>query len=434
MRVAVIGFGVEGRAAVEYWRARGDQVVVHERSGPVDVPSRVALAGDYLLGVDSVDLIVRSPGVRPDTLPADVPVTSVIAEFMARCPAPIIGITGTKGKGTTATAIAAILRAAGRHVFVGGNIGTTPLAMLAHVSHEDLVVLELSSFQLMDLHASPHIAVVLAVTPDHLNWHRDMAEYEHAKSAIARSQTPDDLVVYVADNAPATKIAATSPARRIPVGHPDGAHLHDSGLYLGETRLLEISGIPLPGPHNLTNIAAAIAATHDLVGGDKNIIQAGVRSIETLPHRLQVVATRNDVTWVDDSLSTTPQTTIAAIAAFNGPKVLILGGSTKGVPFDDLAEAIAHAPIRAILLTGDEAPRIATALNATGITKYEHIPGTMTDLVRRAAHHAQPGDVVLLSPACSSVGDYRNYADRGDQFTAAVQALPSSDTTPPPPR
>jgi UDP-N-acetylmuramoylalanine--D-glutamate ligase len=424
MRVAVVGFGVEGKAAVDYWRACGDHVVVHERSGPVDVPAGVALADDYLAGLDAVDLIVRSPGVRPETLPVNVPTTSVVGEFMARCPAPIIGVTGTKGKGTTATAITSIVRAAGRQVFVGGNIGATPLTMLPRIQPDDLVVLELSSFQLMDLRVSPQVAVVLAVTPDHLNWHRDMAEYEQAKSSIARYQSPDDLVVYAADNPPAARIATASPARHLPVGDPDGVHLRDGAIYLRNTRVIEVGDVPLPGEHNRINIAAAIAATHDLAGGDHEVIRSGVRGIEALPHRLQVVAICNGVTWVDDSLSTTPQTTIAAMAAFDGPKVLILGGSTKGVSFDGLAQTITNASIRAILLTGAEAPRIATALDTAGVTGYEHIPGPMTDIVARAAHHAWPGDVVLLSPACSSVGDYRNYADRGDQFTAAIHALP----------
>lgn len=424
MRVAVVGFGVEGRAAVDYWRTRGDQVVVHERGGSVDVPAGVGLAGEYLGGLESVDLIVRSPGVRPETLPDEVPTTSVIAEFMARCPAPVVGVTGTKGKGTTVTAIAAILRAAGRRVFVGGNIGTTPLALLPRIGPEDLVVLELSSFQLMDLHRSPQVAVVLAVTPDHLNWHRDMAEYEQAKSAIARYQTADDLVVYAADNPPAARIAASGPARRVPVGDPEGVHVRDGAVYMRDVRVLEAGDVPLAGAHNLTNVAAAIAATYDVVG-DRGVIRGAVRGLEPLPHRLQVVATRDGVTWVDDSLSTTPQTTVAAMAAFDGPKVLILGGSTKGVSFDELARTIARSPVRAVLLTGAEGPRIAEALDAAGVAGYEHVPGSMTDLVARAAFHARPGDVVLLSPACSSVGHFRNHADRGDQFAGAVRALPN---------
>lgn len=263
-------------------------------------------------------------------LPAGVSVTSVIAEFMACCRAPVIGVTGTKGKGTTVTVIASILRAAGRRVFVGGNIGTTPLSLLPEVCADDLAVLELSSFQLMDLRVSPQVAVVLAVTPDHLDWHRDLEEYEQAKTSIAAYQSPQDLMVFAAESSPAARIAATSPARRVPVGHPHGVQFRDGGILVGDSRVIDISDIPLPGANNLLNVGAAITATLDIVGGDREVIRAGVRAIEPLPHRLQVVAARGGVIWVDDSLSTTPQTTIAAMEAFDGPKVLILGGSTKG--------------------------------------------------------------------------------------------------------
>lgn len=423
MRVAVVGYGVEGRAAVEHWRARGADVVIHERAYAVaDVPEGVRVANRYLDGLDTVDLIVRSPGVRPDTLPEGVPVTSVIGEFMARCPALVIGVTGTKGKGTTATAIGSLLRAAGRRVFVGGNIGATPLAMLPEVRAEDVVVLELSSFQLMDLRVSPKVAVVLSITPDHLNWHRDLQEYEQAKSSIARYQHPDDLMVYVADSPAAARVATGSPARHLPVGRLDGVHVRDGGIFMDSDWVADVGDVPLPGPHNVINVCAAIAAVYDLVDGDAAVLRAGLRAIVPLPHRLQVVAQRAGVTWVDDSLSTTPQTTIAAMRSFEGPKVLILGGSTKGVSFDALADALAEEPVRAVLLTGAEAPRIAASLDAAGVG-YEHVRGPMTDLVVRADGLSRPGDVVLLSPACSSVGDFRNYADRGDQFAAAIRAL-----------
>lgn len=426
MRVAVIGYGVEGRAAVEYWGQRGDDVVVHERTGQVNAPGGVAVATgrDYLAGLETVDLLVRSPSVRPDVLPVGVPVTSAIAEFLARCPAPVIGVTGTKGKGTTVTAIAAILRAAGIRVFVGGNIGTTPLSFLPEVCSHDMVVLELSSFQLIDLGVSPHVAVVLSVTPDHLNWHRDLDEYQRAKASIAAHQTAEDLVVYAAESPVASTIAAASPARRIPVGRPEGVTVRDGGIYFGASRVIDVGDVPLPGAHNVVNVGAAIAATYGVAAGDHEIIRAGVRAIQPLPHRLQAVATKNGVIWVDDSLSTTPHTTMAAMAAFDRPQVLILGGSTKGVSFDLLAEAIRDACVRAVLLTGIEAPRIAAALDAAGVSSYQHITGTMADLVTHAARHARPGDVVLLSPGCSSVDEYRGYADRGDQFVAAVNTLP----------
>lgn len=301
--------------------------------------------------------------------------------------------------------------------------GTPPLAFLAQLRPGDLVVLELSSFQLIDLTASPQVAVMLAVTPDHLDWHRDLDEYHQAKRSIAAYQSPGDMLVYASDSPAAAAIAATSPGRHLPVGRPEGAQVRDGGIYLGATRVLDIAEVPLLGAHNLVNVAAAIAATYELVGADHAVIRAGVHALRPLPHRLSVVATIGGVTYVDDSLSTTPQTTMAAMAAFDRPQVLILGGSTKGVSFDPLATAIARAPVRAIVLVGAEAARIAAALDAAGIGGYEHRTGTMTDVVSRAAQLARPGDVVLLSPACSSVGEFRNYADRGEQFAAAVHTL-----------
>ncbi len=424
-RVAVIGYGVEGHAAVEYWRARGDAVAVHDRSDDVDLPTDVqARTGtDYLSGLDQVDLVVRSPGVRPDTLPPGPPVTSVTAEFLARCPALVIGVTGTKGKGTTASAIASIVRAAGRRVFLGGNIGTPPLTFLPQLRADDVVVLELSSFQLMDLTVSPHVAVVLSITPDHLNWHRDLDEYYLAKGRIAAYQSTKDSVVYVADSPVATAVAETSRGQRIPVGTDESVHVQADGIYLGNTQVLEIADVPLLGSHNLTNVAAAIAAAYQVVGSDHAVIRSGIQALTPLPHRLTHVATVCGVTYIDDSCSMTPETAAAAMATFDVPQVLILGGTTKGVAFDPLATAVSRAPVRSILLVGTEAHHIAASLDAAGVGGYEHATGSMTEVVRRAAALAQPGDVVLLSPGCASIGEFRDYADRGQQFAAAVHEL-----------
>ncbi len=422
VRVAIVGFGVEGRAAAEHWRTAGHSVVVHDHRGIADPAPGIEVATSYLAGLDDVDLIVRTPSVRPESLPAGVPVTSVIREFMSLCPARVIGVTGTKGKGTTSTVAASILRAARRRVVVAGNIGTPPLALLRTLAADDIVVLELSSFQLMDLTVSPHVAVVLAITPDHLNWHRDQAEYERAKAPIAAFQTPDDLVVWTADSSPAARIAALSPARhRVPLCRPEGIDVHHDAIWFAGERVADVADVRLPGAHNLHNVAAAVAATRPFVT-DTTTIRAGISEVAGLPHRLQTVAATNGVRWVDDSLSTTPETTLAAADAFDGPKVLILGGTSKGVSFEGLAAGLRERDVRAVLLTGDEAPRIAAALDAEDVG-WEAAPGTMGEIVDRAAALARRGDVVLLSPACSSVGQYRDYADRGDQFAAAVRAL-----------
>ena len=376
---------------------------------------------DYLDGVEDFDLVVRSPGVRPELIPAGVQTTSVIREFLAQCPALVIGVTGTQGKGTTCTAITAILRAAGRTVYLGGNIGVAALDFLAQVEKDDIVVLELSNLQLMDADRSPQIAVVLAVTPDHLNWHTNLDEYYAAKSAIAAFQRPDDLLVYVADNDVARQIAATSPAgRRIALGARDGFHAADDGIRFGDSVLVPLAGIPLRGRHNVANLTAAVAATAELA--DIAAFRAGIAAMTPLPHRLQPIAERDGVVWVNDSLSTTPETTRAAVEAYPEPKVVLLGGSSKGLTFADLADTLTRTALRAVLLTGADAPTIAASLDAAGVS-YESVDGDMTALVRRANELAQPGDVVLLSPACASFDRYRDYADRGDQFTAAVAAL-----------
>jgi UDP-N-acetylmuramoylalanine--D-glutamate ligase len=214
-----------------------------------------------------------------------------------------------------------------------------------------------------------------------------------------------------------------SQGRQVPVGRAAGAGVRDNGVYYCGERLLDVDDVPLPGRHNLDNIAAAIAATYDFVGGDRGVLRSGIRAVRPLPHRLQVVATVDGVTFVDDSLSTTPQTTIAAMAAFDRPQVLILGGSTKGVSLAPLADAVVAGRVRAALLVGAEAARIAAALNAVGFDDHVTVAGPMPDVVERAFRAARPGDVVLLSPACSSVGEFRDYADRGAQFVAAVEGL-----------
>ncbi len=190
-----------------------------------------------------------------------------------------------------------------------------------------------------------------------------------------------------------------------------------------DTQVLEIADVPLLGSHNLTNVAAAIAAAYQVVGSDHAVIQSGIGALTPLPHRLTRVATVRGVTYIDDSCSTTPETAAAAMAAFDVPQVLILGGTTKGVAFDPLAAAVSRAPVRAILLVGTEAPCIAASLDAAGVRVCEHATGSMTKEVRRAAMLAQPGDVVLLSPGCASVGEFRDCADRGEQFAAAVHDL-----------
>ncbi len=452
MKVAVIGYGVEGQAAAKYWAKQGAQITVCDRNGELKLPQgyRAKLgtgASDdagYLAGLGDMDLIVRSPGVRPDAILAANPlfpglagrITSSTREFLAQCPAVVVGVTGTKGKGTTSTLITKILEAAGRTVWLGGNIGRPALEFLPQVDEDDVVVLELSSFQLMDVERSPEVAVCLMMGRDHLDWHRDMTEYIEAKSNLFRYQTIRDLAIYKAGDKLSTQIAATSPGRQLPYGEAPGACIEGEYITMEGVQIVAVKEVGLVGPHNLENICAAVTATWDLVGRDPMPARQAIREFTGLEHRLELVAEVAGVKYYDDSFATTPETAMAAIAAFEQPKVMILGGSDKGASYGRLAEAVEHGGVIHALLIGDTAPKLATALKRAGFTHITQGITQMQQLVETCYHITEPGDVVLLSPACASFGSFANYKERGDQFKAAVAdlagrlaAAPSKETS-----
>lgn len=426
MQIAVIGYGKEGRAAVDYWRPRGDITVCAREltgAGPDDVEVRTGAT--YADVLEQFDLLVRSPGVHPRVLPDGVATTSVTQEFLDQCPIPVIGVTGTYGKGTTCTAITRILEAAGQRVLLAGNIGTPPLPYLDQIHAYDVAVLELSTQQLIDLRSSPAIAVVLDVQPDHLDWHDTVEDYYHSKESIAEHQLPGDTVIFNPQHRVSSTIAATSPGTRLPLGTEETVAVTEDGMTVRGELLLCSEDIPLRGRHNHHNIAAATTAclVHLGDGADLDDVRRGIRALEPLPHRLCPVAVINNVTYVNDSLSTLPETTIAAMAAYPESKIIILGGSDKGLDLASLARAVRSADVRRALLIGQTAPRIAEALRTAGHTAFEEIPAGLEVAVERAATLAEPGDVVLLSPACASFDQFADYADRGDTFTAAALRL-----------
>jgi len=374
--------------------------------------------------LDQFDLVVRTPSLSPQKLVVAKTVWSATNEFFAHCPAPIIGVTGTKGKGTTCSLVAAILRAAGKTVHLVGNIGVPALDELDKITADDVVVYELSSFQLWDLEKSPRVAVVLMIEPDHLNVHADFEEYVASKSNIVRHQREDDYVAFAGDNTFSRLIADMSRGQKIPFPADIAAHVRDGFFWYGEQQICPVDALRLPGAHNQDNACAAIDAAW-LFTQDTDAIQRGLASFDGLPHRLKLVRTVNDVRYYDDSIATTPGSAIAAIRAFEAPKVLILGGSSKGVvDFTDLAKAAANANVKMALLIGDQAAALEKSLQQYGVA-CDNLEGavTLAQVVARAKEIAVAGDVVVLSPACASFGMFKNYADRGDQFIAAVNGL-----------
>ena len=426
MKVAIAWYGAEGQASYKYYTAKGDDVtIVTPRFSP-DFPApsgaKTITGEDAFEQLQGFDLVVRSSGTRPDSIKTDGKTWSATNEFFAQCPAPIIGVTGTKGKGTTSSLIASILRAAGRTVHLVGNIGVPPLALLGSIKPDDIVVYELSSFQLWDIERSPHIAVVLMIEPDHLNVHTDMAEYVAAKANIAKFQNENDVVIYHPDNQYSASIAESSPGYKVRYATPGdgGAYVEGADFMIGGIPICKVDALQLAGRFNRENACVAITAAY-LYVQDNDAIARGLSEFGGLPHRLKFVAEKNGVRYYDDSIATTPGSAIAVLKSFDGPKVIILGGEGKGAAYDEVIKAASQTEAK-IVAVGEEGHQIAVLAKNAGVP-VEYVSGLMDQVVPAATRLAGGAGVVLLSPAAASFDQYKGYADRGDQFIAAVNAL-----------
>lgn len=432
MKVAILGYGEQGRSAYEYWKDLGADITICDQNESLELPSdaQKRLGPTHLNHLDTFDLIVRSPFVKPvDIVAANSPdilpkVTTVTNEFFRVCPTKnIVGITGTKGKGTTSTLVAKMLEAAGKRVHLGGNIGIPPLDLLKNgIQPDDWVVLELANFQLIDLQYSPHIAVCLMVTPEHLDWHNDTNEYYLAKTQLFRHQTSDDFAIYYSENENSKRIAATGSGWKLPYMAFPGAFVQNQQIVVDNRQVCSVDELKLLGKHNWQNACAAVTAFWK-ISQDLEAVRKVLTSFTGLEHRLEFVREVNGVKYYDDSFGTTPETAIVAMQALDQPKVVILGGSDKGASYDELAKAVAASNVRHVLTIGDTGPEIAKALVETGYDNGMSGGKTMTEIVASATKLAEPGDVVLLSTGCASFGLFKNYKDRGEQFKAAVQSL-----------
>lgn len=427
MKIAIAGYGSEGESNFKYYSkdASNEIVIFDEKQPERTIPSGIkSLIGSGVFEkLDGFDLVVRTAGLAPRKIKTNGKIWSATNEFFAKCPCKIIGVTGSKGKGTTASFVASILEAAGQKVWLIGNIGKPALDVLGDIQSDDIVVYELSSFQLWDLEKSPQIGVVLFIEQEHLDVHENMQEYVNAKANIAIHQTSRDLLIYNRFNKYSLEIASKSKAKLIGYPYETTAHIKDQAFYYGEQKICSINAVNLVGKHNYDNACAAIDAIWDLINGDITAIEKGLSDFKGLPHRLQFVAEVDRVRYYDDSIATTPSSAIAALKSFDDPKIIILGGSSKGSDFSELASELLAHDVNAILI-GDEASTIAKACDAKGFNKYEIISSaTMPDIVKRASELASGNGVVLLSPASASFGLFKNYVDRGDQFAAAVRNL-----------
>jgi UDP-N-acetylmuramoylalanine--D-glutamate ligase len=434
MKIAILGFGMQGRAAYEYWRD-GNEITVCDENEELAVPAGVPsqLGQDYLKGLDGFDLIVRSPSIYPrDITAANSPailekVTTVTNEFFRVClTRNIIGVTGTKGKGTTSTLIAKMLEADGKRVHLGGNIGTPPLDLLKDtIRPDDWVVLELANFQLIDLKYSPHIAVCLMVVPEHLDWHGDEDEYFGAKMQLFRYQTPDDSAIYYAADPTSQRIAATSPGSKIPYLSPPGAVVNNGSISIDGQTICRTNELKLLGQHNWQNVCAAVTAVWQ-VTQNVEALRSVLTSFSGLPYRIEFRREQGGVRYYNDSFAASPHAPIAAIEAISGKKVVIIGGFDRGLDLDDLAAAFHRLQhqIRRILLVGASAPRTAAVLKQHGFTNFTlSNADKMATIVAEATGLADKGDAVVLSPGFASFDMFKNFEDRGQQFNEAVENL-----------
>ena len=424
MKIAIAGFGVEGKANYAYWNTPGNELVIaDEHSIPEgDVPKGAftIIGEDAFSGLEGFDMVIRTASLAPRKIITDGKVWSATNEFFDKCPAPIIGVTGTKGKGTTSSLIAAILRASGKTVHLVGNIGVPALEALPEVKVDDVVVYELSSFQLWDLEKSPQVAVVLGIEPDHLDIHADYAEYIAAKGHSTENQNTTDRVVFNVASEAAVAIAGLSVGQRLPYPSERTAHVRGTFFYYGDSELCEVSQLQLPGQHNVENACAAITAVWPWVQ-DPAVIAEGLRSFDGLPHRLKFVAEVGDVRYFDDSIATTPGSAIAALNAFSEPKIIILGGSDKGALYDEVIKLCKDVGAQVIAI-GSTGQKIQELCIRFGVD-CKRVEDGMPEVVASAQALARPGNVVILSPASASFDQYENYADRGEQFIAAVHQL-----------
>lgn len=444
MKIALIGFGLEAKSAYDYFKSIDQnntfEIYDENSKSKIELPSGVKFSGDFHdFSKIQADLIVRTPAVNPIRLPKNAKITSVTNLFFEKCPAPIIGVTGSKGKGTVSSFIAEILRAAGLSVHLVGNIGLPALNELSKIQKDDAVIYELSSFQLWDAQKSPHIAILNNLEVDHLDVHDGFEDYVAAKMNIAKNQTENDFFIFNAENPIVLKnvenLKGQLKAELQPFQNYNLAHIQEDHFLWGDEVLFETDILKIPGEHNQKNACAAIIATFDFLREKGFEIEEifdfwreGLSKFTGLPHRLKFVREFEGVRFYDDSIATTPGSAIAALNSFKKPKILILGGSNKGADLSELIEKIAKMPeqeLRKVILMGAESEKLSQKLISSGFERFINLGAktNMQEVVKTAFENAKSGDVIILSPAHASFDMFKSYVDRGEQFVENVNLL-----------
>lgn len=438
-QIVVLGLGVSNRPLVRLLLEYGCTVTGCDRTPREKLDSEVLAleeqgcvlkVGDTYLDGLTGDVVFRTPGMHPGNPALEAlrqqgaQITSEMDVFFALCPCRILAVTGSDGKTTTTTLISEMLKAAGKTVWLGGNIGTPLLPLCRQMTESDFAVVELSSFQLMDMTHSPHIAVVTNLAPNHLDVHKDMAEYVEAKKTIFRFQRDCDRLVLNADNDITNGFAGNGSTRRFSRLATADVCLKDGVIIRNGEKVLDINDILIPGVHNIENYMAAILAVEGLV--DDESIRRVASTFGGVEHRIELVRIKNGVKFYNDSIASSPSRTIAGLRSFSEQVILIAGGYDKHIPYDVLGPEICKR-VKKLYLNGATADQIRVAVENSP----EYTPGhpemvacgDFTTAVKRAAVEASEGDVVLMSPASAAFDQFKNFMERGNYYKKLIMEL-----------
>ena len=436
-RIAVFGLGVSNRPLVRLLLEFGCDCLGCDKTPRENLDAEVLelerqgcklSVGEHYLDNLEADLVFRTPGMHPgnpafEALRAKgAEVTSEMEVFFEVCPCTILAITGSDGKTTTTTLVSEILKAAGKTVWVGGNIGTPLLPRVREMQETDCCVVELSSFQLMDMKRSPAVAVVTNLAPNHLDVHKDMEEYVEAKKNIFKFQNEKGVLIVNADNeitAPFVGNGTTKAFSR--QGKDVSVKLEGDMITRDGVPVLNRKDILIPGEHNVENYMAAIAAVEGLA--EDETIRQVARTFGGVAHRIELVRIKDGVRFYNDSIASSPSRTIAGLKSFPEKVILIAGGYDKHIPYDVLGPEIC-THVKKLFLCGATAPQIRAAVESCAGEKPEITDcGKFENAVKAAAAAAESGDVVLMSPASASFDEFKNFAVRGDFFKKLIMEL-----------
>ncbi len=436
--VAIWGLGSEGWSTLKTLRKKFPAISLTVlNDSPLSREMEMMLSQDPFLKIISggelsknlknFDVIIKSPGISSyrqeikEAKESGVIFTSATKLWFAEHPKDkTVCITGTKGKSTTSSITTHLLRHAGLTVTLGGNIGTPMLDMFEVEPRPDVWVMELSSYQISDLDASPKIGVLLNLFPEHLDWHKNVDNYYHDKLNLFANQSENDISI-INKTDKNTGIYASNLKNTVFFNDENGMHIKDGYICDGEKRLYQASRVSIPGNHNLSNMCAALTVVKSL-GIDPEKCVNALSTFKGLPHRLYPWGIQNDVLYIDDSISTTPQSAIAAIETYPGkPVTILLGGFDRGLNVDELASYVVSKPVHAVITMPDNGPRIAATIKEaiaksleTTLKLFE--ANDLSDAVRIAKEVTPAGGVILLSPGAPSYGRFKNFSERGNSF------------------